>query len=183
MTNTTSRRSFMQKTAIATTGLAFLSPSIVSAFTNNCPYEGYNPYADTKTDFRTVTLGEHVRVKGTIYNKKSLIPIADATVEVWHLSPNSTKFRHRGKLKTNEDGTYNFITDLPNKENAKMRRIYFKVSHKNTSYFTELLLVPITSSAYITSKHWEENQELGEKVLPVSKKLLNTTTINFNVSI
>ena len=183
MRNITSRRSFLQRSAIATTGLALLSSNVVNAFTDNCPYDGYNPYADTKTDLRTVTLGKHVKVKGSIYDKTGLTPIHNATLEVWHLSPNSTKFRHRGKIKTNARGEYSFITDFPNREQGKSCRIYFKVCNNNSTYFTELLLASSTPSAHITSKHWEENQQLGEKVLPVTEKFLNTTTINFNISI
>ena len=183
MRNTTSRRLFMQKSTIAITGLAFLSSNVVNAFRDKCPYDGYNPYADTKTDLRTVILGKHVRIKGSVHDKTGITPIPNATIEVWHLSPNSTKFRHRGKLKTNEAGEYSFITDFPNKERGKACRIYFKVCNNNATYFTELLLASSTPSAFITSKHWEENQQLGEKVLPVTEKFLNTTTINFNISI
>ena len=183
MRNITSRRSFLQKSAIATTGIALLSSNVVNAFSDNCPYDGYNPYTDAKTDLRTVSLGQHIKVKGSIYGKTGLSPISNAKIEVWHLSPNSSKYRHRGKLKTNAAGEYSFITDFPNKEDGKSHRIYFKVSDSNKTYFTELILGSIIPAAYITSKHWEENQELGEKILPVSEKFLNTTTINFNISI
>ena len=173
----------MQKSAIATTGIALLSSNVVNALTDNCPYEGYNPYTDTKTDMRTVSFGQHIKVKGSIYDKTGLSPISNAKIEVWHLSPNSSKFRHRGKLKTNAEGEYSFITDFPDKEQGKSHRIYFKVSNTNKTYFTELILGSTSPSSYITSKHWEENQELGKKLMPVSEKFLNTTTINFNISI
>jgi hypothetical protein len=179
MKESTSRRTFLQKTAIATSGLALISTNVVSAFASETPYDGYNPYSEEKTDLRTTLFEKHVRVKGTIYDKTGTIPLEGVTVEVWHLSPNSTKYRHRAKFKSNHNGEYNFITDFPNKAEALTARIYFKVNYKDDSYFTELAVGE--NSVNITSKHWEENQQLGKKLFPTSEKFLNTTTINFNL--
>ena len=181
MRKITSRRLFLYKSALATTGLAFLSSNVVNAFTHKSPYEGYNPYADAKTDLRAKIFGEHVRVKGTVYDETGLLPLPDALVEVWHLSPNSLKFKHRTKLQADSLGQYDLITDFPGREPTKGMRIYFKVTNSNTTRFTELALDK--SGANITSKHWEENRQLGKKLLPKAKKTLNTLTIDFNISI
>jgi len=181
MKKTTSRRLFLRKSAVVTTGLVFLSSNVVNAFIDESPYQGYNPYSEEKTDLRTGLFGKHARIKGTIYNKTGGTPIVGAIIEVWHLSPNSTKYRHRAKLKTNSLGEYNFITDFPNKEKNKCPRVFFKVSHNNTSVFTEVLFND--RGAYITSKHWEDQSALGSKLLPKFKKSLGNSTINFNISI
>ncbi|MBL4663256.1 MAG: hypothetical protein JKY22_06825 [Flavobacteriaceae bacterium] len=181
MKESTSRRLFLQKSAMASTGLALLSSGIANAFTSAPPYNGYNPYSEEKTDLRTTLFEKHVRVKGVLYDKTGMTPVSNAVIEVWHLSPNSNKYRHRGKLRTNEAGEYAFITDFPNSAQSLTASIYFKISHDDTSIFTELNLGQ--TQAYITSKHWEENQQLGEKLFPTSEQFLNVTTINFNISI
>ncbi len=179
MKRSTSRRSFLQKTAIATTGLAFVSSNLVSAFASETPFDGYNPFSEEKTDLRTTIFDRHVRVKGVLYDSTGSFPLEGATIEVWHMSPNSKKYRHRAKFNTDANGEYSFITDFPNNEVADTARIYFKVNHNQGSYFTELAVGE--AGAYITSKHWEENQDLGDKLFPTSETFLNTTTINFNL--
>ncbi len=118
----TSHRLFMRKSAFAITGLAVLTPTITSAFsTSESPFLGYNPYAETKKDLGKGMFNfNSVTVTGTIYEKDAITPITSAIVEVWHLSPNSSKYRHGAKLQTDESGNYEFITDFPNKEESKM---------------------------------------------------------------
>ena len=179
-----SRRLFLRNSAIATTGIAlFSSTTFANTFTSDdSPFEGYNPYAEEKTDLRTSSLFEkHLQVKGEIFDITGNFPLSNATVEVWHLSPNSTKFKHRAKLKTNSFGEYSFITDFPRKESGKMSRIYFKVSNGNNVCFTELLVNDF--GAHITSKHWESNNQLGKKLFPLKNGTPNSSEIQFNISI
>jgi len=182
MEKITPRRSFLGKSLMATAGLVFISSSAtLKAFTgNDSPYMGYNPFSEEKTDLRTTIFGKHLSVKGTIYDKTGSIPLPKAKVEVWHLSPNSTKFRHRAKLQTNSAGEYNFVTDFPNREDGKMPRIFFKISTDDQSYFTELLIT--NSDAHITGKHWEENRQLKDKLFPKKETFLNHSTITFNIT-
>ncbi|WP_372792597.1 hypothetical protein [Lutibacter sp.] len=179
-----SRRLFLRKTAFATTGIAMLSSnSILNAFSlHESPFMGYNAYAEEKTDLRTSSFsGKHITVQGKIYDKTGLFSMPNTTVEVWHLSPGSSKYRHQGKMKTNETGEYHFITDFPNKEEGKASRVYFKVSTNETTYFTELLLNDF--DAHFTGKHWEENNQLGENLFPIKEGSKNSSTITFNISI
>jgi len=184
MKNNTSRRLFLRNSAIATTGMAFLSStSVLHALTREeSPFEGYNPYAETKTDLRASRFfGKHITVKGKIFDKNGTFSIANAKVEVWHLSPNSTKYRHRAILKTNNSGEYQFITDFPNREYGKIARIFFKVSKNETSYFTELFVSDF--GANISGKHWEENNKLGKELFPKKETFFNKTTFTFNISL
>ena len=181
MKESTSRRNFLQKSAMATTGLALLSSGVANAFSSEIPYDGYNPYSEVKTDLRTTIFGDHVRIKGVVYDITGTIPLSNAAVEVWHLSPQSKKFRHRAKLKTDALGRYTFITDFPSKDHAKANRIYFKVSNSDSVQFTELFVDK--QGANITAKHWQENNQLGEKLLPTTEMSLDALTINFNVSL
>jgi len=174
----------LQKAAIATTGITlFSSASALKAFTlDESPFMGYNPYTEEKTDLRNSSLfGKYISIKGTIYDKKGLVSQPNTTMEVWHLSPNSNKFRHHGKMKTDSQGSYQFITNFPNKEEGKASRVYFKVSTNETTYFTELLLNDF--GAHITGKHWEENNQLGDKLFPLKEGALDSSTITFNISI
>ncbi len=183
MKETTSRRLFMRNSAFAISGLALLSPTFTQALSNSeSPYLGYNPYAENKKDLRQGLLSLNpLTVKGTIYEKNGINPIKDAIVEVWHLSPNSCKYRHRAKLRTDENGLYDFITDFPNKEKGKNARIYFKISTSEESSFTELILN--NSGAHITGEHWVKNQQLGTKLFPKRMENLHQTSIHFNISI
>lgn len=181
MKESTSRRHFLQKSAMATTGLALLSSGVANAFSSEIPYSSYNPYSEEKTDLRTTIFGDHIRIKGVVFDVTGSIPLSNATIEVWHLSPQSKKFRHRAKLKTDSFGRYNFITDFPSKDDAEAKRIYFKISNNDAVQFTELFVDK--QGANITSKHWQENNQLGEKLLPTTELSFDTLTINFNISL
>ncbi len=179
-----SRRLFLRNTAIATTGVALLSSaSFANSLTiNDSPFDGYNPYAEEKTDLRTSALfGKHLHVKGAIFDSTGTFKLSNADIEVWHLSPNSTKYKHRAKLKTNSLGEYSFVTDFPNKEIGKASRIYFKVSYEDSAYFTELLVNDF--GAFIMDKHWEKNKQLKNKLFPTKDSNINNSTITFNLSI
>ena len=173
----------MHKSAMVTTGITLLSStSMLNAFTKEeSPFEGYNPYAEETTDLRISSLfGKHLYVKGEIYDKTGTYTLSNTTIEVWHLSPESNKYKHHAKLITNNNGEYSFVTDFPNKEEGKMPRIYFKVSNNNTTYFTELLVNDF--GAHITDKHWEENNQLKDNLFPVKKGTKNNSSVIFNIS-
>lgn len=183
MKQNTSRRSFLLNSAMATTGLALLSSThTVSAFTElSSPYNGYNPFIEEKTDLRSFLSSERiVEVAGKIYESSGKHTIANATVEVWHLSPNSSKYRHRGKTSTNEKGEYHFITEMPNREEGKLPRIYFKVTSKEQVYFTELIIS--STGAHITGKHWEANKLSEKNLFPQTKQTQRKTSITFNIT-
>ena len=176
MKNSTSRRNFMRNTAMALTGLAVITPTITSALTTSeGPFEGYNPFAETKKDLRTSVFNTNsVLVKGTIYEQDGITPVKDALVEI-------SKYRHRAKLYTDSNGNYEFITDFPNREKGKSSRIYYKLSNNNKTQFTELILT--STGGYITGEHWEKNSCLKENILPVQTHFLDQKIIQFNISI
>ncbi len=184
MKNSISRRWFLENMTMAATGIALVSSiSLANAFNEEeHVFEGYNPYVDSKTDLRSpLNFSRPIVIKGTLYSHNGTIPVSGATFEVWHLSPRSKKYRHRGKFKTDASGNYQFITDFPNREKGKMSRIFFKVSSDNKSCFTELLIS--NSGAFITGKHWEHHKQLGTKLFPKKKNLLSHSQITFNISI
>ncbi len=184
MENLYARRNFLKNVGLAASGVAFLSStSVLQAFDkNDCPYEGYNPYAEEKTDIRkSVFSGNHITVKGKVLTKSNLAPASDATIEVWHLSPNSTKYRHQAKMKVNQDGEYSFLTDFPEKEKGRYAKIFFKVSQGNNITFTELSLTE--DNAYINHKHFADHLGLKEQMFPTNKTINNEKVITFNTLI
>lgn len=182
MKNPSPRRAFLKKSVLATTGITLLSTEVIHALTSDlAPFEGYNPYAEEKTDIRKSIFGDHISISGTIFDESGHSPLAHAQVEVWHLSPSSTSYKHRAKLTCDESGNYHFRTDFPNKTKGKSARIYFKVSKGASTYFTELVLSPY--GAFITDKHWKENHQLKNKVFPKLKEQLLEKKIAFNISL
>lgn len=181
MSHSTSRRLFLAKSALATTGLALLSSNTLTAFSTDTPFEGYNSFAEEKTDLRTELLGKEAKVSGKIFSKEGLLPIAGALIEVWHLSPNSKKFRHRAKFRTNQFGEYSFVTDFPEQDGNLCPRIYFKVSNNEKSTFSELLINK--QGSFITSKHWEQHSQLGNRLEPEFSKAFNRLNVTFNLSL
>lgn len=184
MKKTTPRRSFLSKTLMASAGLALASStSVARAFSGNTsPFRGYNPFAEEKTDLRKSLFGQHVEVRGQIFDSSGANVLSNAKIEVWHLSPNSKKFEHRAVLYSDKNGSYRFTTDYPNREIGKIPRIYFRVSRSSKPYFTELSFNDY--GAYISGKHWEKNQQLGDqKLFPTQLSFLNTSQIKFNISL
>ena len=187
MEKITPRRAFLGKALMATAGIASISStSTLRAFTGNeSPFEGYNPFVVVKNDLRTFPsspFGEYFEVNGKIYNAEGTRPLSNCSIEVWHLSPNSSKYRHRAKFYSNELGEYRFITDRPNRKLGKNYKIYFKVTKGDTSYFTELSFN--NTQAFISGKHWEKNHQLGDELLfPKKATASNKTTIAFNISL
>lgn len=181
MENLYARRNFLKKVALAGSGVAFLSStSILQAFNgNDCPYEGYNPYSEEKTDLRaSVFSGNHITITGKVYSKSNLNPVSNAIVEVWHLSPNSKRYRHQAKMKVNQNGEYTFITDFPNRELGRYPKVFFKITDGHKVTFTELSIS--NNNAYVNQKHYEENIELGNNLFPTNKTINNQQIITFN---
>ena len=177
------RRGFLGKTALAGAGLAFITStnSLFAFSNNNSPFKGYNPFAEEKNDLRTNPFGKHITISGKIYDAQGESTLSNAKVEVWHLSPNSKKFRHQAKLKTDEQGRYSFITDIPAVGDNKTRKIFFKVSNKDHVYFTQLYVLERTAS--FNSTHWEDNQSLGKKLATKTVNGHNKMTVEFNISL
>ncbi len=106
----------------------------------------------------------------------------NAKIEFWHLSPESKEYNHRSAVVTDSSGNFKILTDFPNREVGKYTTIHFKVSKDNQEFNTELKFSDF--GAYITDKHWENNNRLHPELLfPRMEKSLYKTKINFNISI
>jgi len=181
MSENLDRRNFIKLTGVASLGAALLASSngVASVLDSNNTPEGYNPYSDFSNDLRTSSLEKSISVSGKILSKSGLTPQSNALVEVWHLDTRGRKFSHKAKVETDAQGRYKFITNIPGKEDGKARQIAFRVSSKNNSYFTELLIGD--EDAHVTSKHWEKNNMLGNGMFPQRKR--NSNHIEFDLCI
>lgn len=178
------RRSFLKNMVLAASGAALVSSSelFTSVLQDTAVYPGYNPFIELKTDLRLSQNGDNfIRIKGVVYCKKTFKQLPEAKVEIWHLSPNSNRFRHHGKSFTNTDGSYTFLTDFPGRETGKFAKVYFKVTHNGTISFSELSLS--ATRAYINHKHYDENLILGNKMFPKRNTKNGLTEVQFNLTV
>lgn len=180
-----SRRSFLIKSVAASAGIALFSTTktLASIVENETPFEGYNPFSNATNDLRNSAIhAKGIKVTGRIFNKSGSKGISQAKIEVWHLSPQSEKYRNRGHFFTDNEGFYSFVSHIPNREKGKMPRIYYKISDGNSTVFTKLLFD--SNSAYIMNDHWESNRSLGKYVFPKFRKNhINMNQIEFNISL
>ncbi|MBT8258474.1 MAG: hypothetical protein KJO49_08385 [Bacteroidia bacterium] len=183
MKNNVTRRRFLGKISVAATGMAMFSATALHAIGGSeTTFEGYRSNAPEKTDLRDLLSTERsVKVHGKLYHRETGRPLSNHLIEVWHLSPDSKAYKHRAQFRTEDDGTYNFITDFPGQEKGKLARIYFRVSSEADSYNTSLILA--NEQAFIQSDHWERNQSLGSKLFPKRTEKLSLSKIQFNISI
>jgi len=178
------RRRFLGKLPLAVIGTTLLSSQLSYAFVtkDDSPFEGYDSNTKDNNDLRSaISSGTTLKVFGTVYGTDGLQVLPNARIEVWHLSPGSNKYDHKGAFSSNANGEYSFRTDMPNRKEGKMPRIFFKISNEGRVVFTELLLN--SHDAFITHKHWENNRALNKRLFPVYKKKTWETEIQFNVSV
>lgn len=178
------RRRFLSKLSFAVIGTSLLSSQWFYAFVakDQSPFAGYYPYSKQKNDLRCAKYsGTTLKVSGTTFARNGLRTLSYVRIEVWHLSPDSKKYDHKGAFSSNASGEYTFITDMPNRIKGQLPRIFFKISHDGRVDFTELILND--HNAYISHTHWENNKALNEKLFPIYKNKLGETEIQFNVTV
>ncbi len=179
-----SRRSFLMKSVAASAGITLLSSTkmLANIVENETPFEGYNPFSKATNDLRNnINHADGIKITGKIFNKSGTKGVPEAKIEVWHLSPQSEKYRNHGHFFTDNEGFYSFITNFPSRERGKKPKIFFKISKGSSTVFTQLLID--SHRAYILNDHWEHNRELGGYVFPKYRKTLSNTQIEFNLSL
>lgn len=104
----------------------------------------YRPGAPLRSDLTHEGLsGSRIQIKGIVYGNDCITPLRGAAVEIWHCNSegeydnDSSQFNQRGRLITDENGEYAFITIIPGKYmNGKLYRpshIHFRVTEKNSN--------------------------------------------------
>ncbi len=172
MRKTTHRRSFLTTSLKAAVGIGVLSSTTTpKVFANE----------SRKNDFRIKSFQKYVEVKGKIFDKTGKLPLSNASIQVKFLSPDNKKLEISKNLVTDSQGNYAFLTNIPQREYGKHHKVHFKIASDSKEYSTEISFNNL--GAYISSKHWEENVQLGNQLLfPKKESFLNKATINFNIS-
>ena len=156
MKNEVSRRGFLSAALVAALGLAGSAVAADCPATENNP-EGpfYIPDAPYRNQLAPATLpGERLRMSGRILAAPGCQPLAGAVLDLWHanaagfyygleasrpLSPE--EYLLRGRLRTDEDGRYEFDTILPGNYRVsetwmRPRHIHFIAGHPSRRSLT-----------------------------------------------
>ena len=104
-----SRRNFLRTTAAASVGLSLIGTASLANTDTPNDFPGYSSISDSKTDFRAgLKLGKYLNIKGQILDGTTLLPVANAKVEVWFKDANSNWKLKRGYFHTDANGDYSF---------------------------------------------------------------------------
>jgi hypothetical protein len=173
------RRYFVKNALMACGGLIALSP--IQALAKNRTKEKSVYGMTHQTDLSTEFFGKRLKISGQVFDRDGKNPVAGAMLEFWHLSPNSNHYGHKGMVKTNENGYYQIISDMPNWEKGKSKTVHFRLPNSTTVSETTLKFTDY--NAFITDNHWEVHNGLPDRLLfPKLEKSFNTTKIKFNLS-
>ncbi|WP_420378903.1 hypothetical protein [Gilvibacter sp.] len=177
-----SRRKFLRNSAVATVGFSLIGTATLANANPGSNFPGYSSYSNEKTDFRSgLKLDKHLEIKGQILDVDSLMPVANAKVEVWFKDANSSWKLKRGYFHTDSNGDYSFKSDWPGRKKGELPRFYFRISKDGRENYG--LLCVNQKQAFAHSSHWEKHQALGAKTLPTVKNQLTYNTINLNFSL
>lgn len=112
------------------------------------------PYYVPGSPFRNILAdrdepGEHIVLKGTVYNTDCTTPVTDALVEVWQTDAagkyhyRDEGYRLRGQMRTDDKGQYEFSTVKPGRyrimSGFRPAHIHLKVTHRDYETLTTQL--------------------------------------------
>lgn len=182
MNHNNSRRKFLRTTAVATVGLSLIGGTALANSKTNTNFPGYSSLSDARTDFRGgLKLNEFLEIKGRLLSEDTLLPVANAKIEVWFQVKGKPWKMERGHFFTDQLGHYSFKADWPGHKKGQKARIYFKATKSSSEKFGLLCLD--SNFAYVHGSHWESHNMMGDQVFPTMKKHTLKKTINFNLSI
>lgn len=177
------RRYFIRKAAITSIG-AIIIPSVIISKSKAEALNVKKPFPEMlhKADLRTLDSGSnYIIVKGKVYDKLGLVPQPGATIKVLNSSNNLFQSSRNSQITTNENGEYEFLLDILEKDKDKAPRMKFYISNEANAYSSELIVTNF--DAHISDKHWELNQQLGKKLFPVKEVFASHSVLTFNLSI
>ncbi|MDC7998581.1 hypothetical protein [Gilvibacter sediminis] len=177
-----SRRNFLRTTAAASVGLSLIGTATLANTDTLNDFPGYSSISDSKTDFRAgLKLGKYLNIKGQILDGTTLLPVANAKVEVWFKDANSNWKLKRGYFHTDANGDYSFKSDWPGRKEGELPRFYFRISKNGRENYG--LLCVNQNFAHAHASHWAKHNVLGDKTLPTTSHGLTNNTINLNFSL
>lgn len=134
--------------------------------------------------------GNRIILKGKVLKSDCITPLNDALVEIWHCNTegeydnDSSEFKHRARLKTNEKGEYSFTTILPGKYlNGELYRpshIHFRVSEKSSSELISQIY--FKGDPHIDRDPWASSTKAKHRILDIiPEDIQGNLTVVFDI--
>lgn len=180
------RKDFIRNTsltAFALSSFGFIVKGDDGQFTGDCDTTNdilgpfYRADAPLRSDLTYDGLkGTRIELKGRVFKSDCVTVIKDALVEIWHCNTegeydnDSSEFRQRAGLKTNEKGEYAFTTILPGKYlNGKLYRpahIHYRVTEANSKELISQIY--FQGDPHIAKDPWASQDKAKLRVLTLS---------------
>lgn len=192
------RREFITSTAL--TAIAISASGFITF--NGKNFEGdcetttdilgpfYRPGSPLRNNLRIKgEAGEPVELSGFIKHKDCTTPYKNAKVELWHCDVNgvydnqSSDFRYRGTVMTDEKGFYSFQTILPVAYGGEgfIRPAHFHLMITAGGYQPLVTQLYFAGDAHIKKDPFASSPKAKKRILTVQKKN-GSTTVNYDVS-
>ena len=151
----------------------------------------YRPNAPTRSDLTYEGLkGTRIVLKGKVFSSDCTTVLPDALVEIWHCNTegeydnDTTEFKQRASLNTNENGEYSFTTILPGKYlNGELYRpshIHYRVTEKNSRELISQIY--FKGDPHIADDPWASQDKAKLRILQITPEDINgNLTINFDI--
>ncbi len=133
--------------------------------------------------------GTNLIIKGRVYNQDCETLLNDAIVDIWQASDEgqydnaSEDFLHRGRLKTEEDGDYQFKTIIPgrylNGDTFRPSHVHFRVTAEQHQELISQIY--FKDDPYIESDPWASDPEAKMRILPMEKNEAGIQTVTFDI--
>ncbi len=151
----------------------------------------YRPNAPIRNDLTYDGLrGSRIEIKGIVYGSDCETPLKNALVEIWHANANgeydndSSLYRQRASLMTNEKGEYSFLTIIPGKYlNGDLFRpshVHFRVTEKKSKELISQIY--FKDDPHINKDPWASKLKAKERILPlILEDTKGNIVVNFNI--
>jgi catechol 1,2-dioxygenase len=135
-------------------------------------------------------IGTRIELKGKVYKSDCITQLKNALVEIWHCNTNgeydndSNDFHQRGRLITNGEGEYSFLTILPGKYmNGELYRpahIHYRVTEENSKELISQIY--FRGDPYIEKDPWASKKKAELRILEIRPEDVNgNLTLNFDI--
>jgi protocatechuate 3,4-dioxygenase beta subunit len=151
----------------------------------------YRPDAPIRSNLTTEGLiGTRIELKGKVYKSDCITHLKNALVEIWHCNTNgeydneSKDFNQRGRLITNDEGEYSFLTIIPGKYmNGKLYRpahIHYRVTEENSNELVSQIY--FRGDPHIEKYPWASKEKAALRILEIRPEDVNgNLTLNFDI--
>lgn len=135
-------------------------------------------------------IGTRIELKGKVYKSDCITPLKNAMVEIWHCNTKgeydneSKDFNQRGRLITNDEGEYSFLTIVPGKYmNGKLYRpahIHYRVTEENSKELISQIY--FRGDPHIEKDPWASKEKAALRILEIRPEDVNgNLTLNFDI--